>query len=193
MLEVLTKNQLFAKHFKFATAEVEYLGHIVSNEGGQADPKKLETMTNWLGPKNLKALTRFLDLIDYYQKFVKHYGHLATPLTALLKKDAFKWNANAAKVFQKLKTTMMHPPMLALLDFTKGFIIEYDACGVGIGAVMIQNNQPITFLSQSLIGRNLLISTYEKELLALVMTVKKWHPYHLGNTFIIHTDHHTLK
>lgn len=75
---------------------------------------------------------------------------MAAPLTTLVKKDAFEWIVTAAEAFQKLKTTMVHPPVLALPDFTKELIIECDACGVGIGAILMQNNQPIAFLSQAL-------------------------------------------
>ncbi|XP_041011286.1 uncharacterized protein LOC121255061 [Juglans microcarpa x Juglans regia] len=78
-------------------------------------------------------------------------------------------------------------------DFTQKFVIECDACGVGVGAVLIQNHKPIAFLSQALKGKNLTLSTYEKELLALVLAIKKWRPYLLGSIFTIRTDHLSLK
>lgn len=60
-------------------------------------------------------------------------------------------------------------------------------------AVLIQNQRPIAFLSQAHKDKNLPLSTYEKELLALVIAVTKWRPYLLGNAFVIKIDHHSLK
>lgn len=130
---------------------------------------------NWPVPKNLKALRDFLGLTSYQRKFIKHYGQLAAPLTALLKKDAFAWNATADEAFQQLLVSAMgHPFVLSLPNFTKEFMLECDASGIEIGAILMQKKQPIAFRSQALKDRNLLLSTYEKQLLALAVAVKKW-------------------
>ncbi|XP_040988925.1 uncharacterized protein LOC121236540 [Juglans microcarpa x Juglans regia] len=92
-----------------------------------------------------------------------------------------------------LKTAVSNPPVLRLPDFTKVFTIECDASGVGLGTVLMQDSQPIAFYSKALKGKALLLSTYEKELLALVSDVQRWRPYLLGHPFKIKTDQQALK
>ena len=88
VLEILATNKLYAKRSKcmFACKEVEYLGHVITGEGVHIDPKKLAPMQQWPIPKDIKSLRGFLGLTGYYRKFVKGYGQIAAPLTALLKK-----------------------------------------------------------------------------------------------------------
>ena len=121
----------------FACDEVEYLGHLISGKGVRIDPKKTTTMQQWLVPKDVKALKGFLGLTRYYRKFVKRYGQIAAPLTALLKNDSFVWTSEVAIAFQRLKEAVSCPIVLGLPDFTKPFIMECDASSLGLGAVLM--------------------------------------------------------
>ena len=91
VLELLQQHQLYAKKSKcaFGCSKVEYLRHIISGQGVSTDPRKIAAMEAWLIPTSLKALKGFLGLTGYYRKFIKNYRQIATPLTALLRKNAF--------------------------------------------------------------------------------------------------------
>ena len=71
--------------------------------------------------------------------------------------------------------------------------MEVDASGEGLGAIFMQKNRPFAFLSKGLSERSMPKSVYERELISLVLIVKKWCPYLLGRRFVIRTDKKSLK
>ena len=110
-------------------------------------------------------------MTGYYRKFIKDYGKIAKPLTDLLKKGGFGWNEEPQKAFEQLRKLITQAPILALPSFSKPFAIECDASGKGIGAVLLQNSRPIAYFSKVLADRITAKSTYEKELMALVLSI----------------------
>jgi hypothetical protein len=136
VLHLLSQHQIFLKQYKcaFGASEVEYLGHLVGKAGVRVDPKKIEAMYNWPHPKTLKRLHGFLGLTSYYRKFVKNYGKIVAPLTALLKKKSFTWTPTVAQDFQTLKM----------------IVLECDALGKAIGDVLMQEGRPLAFTSKQL-------------------------------------------
>ncbi|KAH9699109.1 hypothetical protein KPL71_024219 [Citrus sinensis] len=195
VLETLLKNHLFVKKSKcsFGKEQVEYLGHLISEQGVATDPAKIGSMKCWPSPNSLKALRGFLGLTGYYRRFIKDYGKISRPLTDLLRKDNFLWNHTAEEAFNNLKSAMCTSPVLAMPDFQKTFVLECDASGEGIRAVLSQEGRPISYLSKALSPKNLGLSAYEKEMLAVVFAVQKWRPYLLGKHFKVLTDHFSLK
>ena len=111
----------------------------------------------------------------------------------VIKESVFKWTKEAQLAFEKLKSAMISAPVLALPDFSKEFIVETDASGIGIGAVLMQEKHPIAYISKALSPRYQSPSVYEKELLAILMAVRKWYHYLQCKKFIIFTDHQSLK
>ena len=133
----------------------------------------------------LKAVCGFLGLIGYYIKSIWDYGKITSLLTKMLKRNALKWSSTSLEVsFQKLKEEMAQALVLALPYFDKPFIVKCDASELGIDAVLLQE-RPTAFFRHALHGKNLLLSTYEKEILALIHVVQGWRPYLLGRQFVV--------
>lgn len=98
-------------------------------------------------------------------------------MITLLKKGGFHWNNESIEAFEALKKAMTNALVLVLPDFNKPFVVEVDACGTCMGAVLMQDRRPIAFLSQALILKHQGLSTYEKESIALLHDVDKWRHY----------------
>ncbi|GJY50086.1 putative mitochondrial protein [Tanacetum coccineum] len=195
VLKLLRDNQFFAKFSKccFGQQKVVFLGHVITSEGVQVEQEKISAVQSWPIPTTVKEVRGFLGLTGYYRRFVKNYGLIARPLTALTKKDGFLWSEEALKAFNKLKQALLSTPILRLPDFSKTFVVECDASSDGVGAILSQDDHPVAYFSKGFSPSNRFKSAYDRELLALVLAVQKWNHYLLGHHFLIRTDHYTLK
>jgi hypothetical protein len=139
VLAVLRQHRLFVKRSKcsFGVDTVAYLGHTISGAGVAMDPAKVQAIHDWPQLHSAQAVRSFLGLAGYYRKFIHNYGTIVTPLTALLKKEGFTWNDDAAAAFNALKGAMTSAPVLALPDFAKPFVVECDASTYGFSAVLV--------------------------------------------------------
>jgi hypothetical protein len=177
----------------FARNTIAYLGHIISSQGVATDQGKIEAISAWLVPSNIKELRSFLGLVGYYRKFVQHFEVISQPLTKLLKKGVFFVWSNEQKVaFDTLKQALISASVLALPNFSRPFIIETDACDDGMGAVLMQDGHPLAFFSKALGPKSRGLSTYEKEYMVILLAVQQWRAYLQQGEFIIHTDHKSL-
>jgi len=191
---LLSQPQYYLKHFKclFGQCQLDYLGHVVSKNGVQPDPSKIQAIVDWPTPRSLRDLRAFLGLTGFYQKFVKGYATIAAPLTRLLCKDAFQWVPESQDAFATLKHAMTSTPMLALPDFSLPFALETNASGTAMGVFLQQQSHPIAFFSKPFRSCMQHASTYVRELHAITAAIHKWRQYLLGHKFIIFTDHRSL-
>lgn len=145
----------------FGRSHIDYLRHIISSAGVAADFAKVQAILSWPTPRTPRELQGFLGLTGYYRWFVEGYGMIAKPPTDLLKKRAYQCTPQAEEAFQKLKHRMVSMPVLAMPDFTKTFMLETDASGIGVGAVLMQEGRPIAYFSKGLAPSARWKSVYE--------------------------------
>ncbi|KAL4318204.1 hypothetical protein GQ457_18G013820 [Hibiscus cannabinus] len=193
---VLATERFCSKRSKctFGQTKVEYLGHIISELGLVVDPTKVEAITKWPTPTNIREVRGFLGIVSYYRKFIKDFATIAAPISDLLRKGVqFEWTVEAQSAMDSLKQCLSSTPVLSLPDFTKPFQVETDASGIGIGAVLTQTCKPLAYFSQKLCSRMRHSSTYSREIYAITQAFAKWRQYLLGRKFIILTDHRSLR
>jgi hypothetical protein len=148
VLEKLRDNHLYAKFSKceFWIGEVPFLGHIISNGGISVDPAKVKEIMEWSVPTTIMEIRSFLGLAGYYRRFIEGFSKIAKPMTSLLEKEReFKWDEKCQDSFDQLKKRLMSPPVLVMPDLQKGLDIYCDACGQGMGCVLMQEGHVITY------------------------------------------------
>ena len=177
----------------FAQPELEFLGHKLGRDGLRVDPRKTSSVAEWPAPQDVSQLRSFLGMANYFRKFIHHYAQRTLVLTRLLRKDRigrWEWSPECQAAFEDIKHALTTAPVLALPDFSKPFDVVCDACGFGIGAVLLQDGQPIAFESRQMLPAEQNYSVTEQELLACVHALKIWRSYLEGAAeFRLHTDH----
>jgi hypothetical protein len=151
VLQKLRDNQLYAKYSKceFWIDEVSFLGHIISNGGISVDPSKVKEIVAWSIPTTVTEVRSLLGLVGYYWRFIEGFSKIAKPMTSLLEKGRqFKWDEKYQDSFNQLKLKLMSPPVLVMPDLQKGFDIYCDACGQGLGCVLMQERHVIAYASR---------------------------------------------
>ena len=190
----LQEEELFANISKcsFLCTSVAFLGFIISATGIAVDPDKTSAIRDWPTPTSLFEVRSFHGLAQFYRRFVRNFSSLAAPLTDLLKFPHFEWSTPADQAFQQIKVALTSALVLRLPDFDKLFDIATDASGMGIGAVLSQELTPISFFSVKLNEAKSRYSNYDRELYAIVQSLKFWRHYLLHREFTLYSDHDAL-
>lgn len=184
--------KLNPKTCSFDKQKVEYLGHVVTPDGGKPNPEKLPIVRDFPVPKNLKELRAFMGHANYYRRLVKGFAYIASPLNAL----NFGWKQAYVDAFDKLKRALVSVPILAYLNFKEEFLLFAYASSTGIGFTLAQNqNDKEVFIANNgsvLNQAEKNYSTTEREALALEEGIKKFQPYLFSRNFTVITDHSSL-
>ncbi len=163
------------------------------------DPVKIAGIAEWPIPAKKQQLQLFLGFTNFYRRFIKGYSKVIKPMMQLTGNDPWKWGPAQQGAFKELKRLLAEEVVLAIPTEEGKFCIEADASEGAIGEVLSQEQDgkwcPVTFLSKSLMVTEQNYEIYNKELLAIILTLDEWRHYLMGvaQDFEIWTDHQNLQ
>ena len=177
---------------------VEYLGHLIDAQGLHTTPSKQQAIVEARAPTNITELRSFLGLVNYYGRFIPNLATVLHPLNHMLRKGAcWNWTQQCQKAFQEIKEILGSPRVLAHYNPSLPLTLAADASAYGVGAVISQTypdgtERPIAYASRTLTQSEKNYAQLEKEALALVFGVKRFHQFLYGRKFTLFTDHKPL-
>ena len=182
---------------QFFHKEVTYLGYVINANGVLPDPNNINKVASWPRPRNPTNVRSFLGLASFYRRFIQNFSKIASPMTSLTHKGMkFNWTEECEVAFETLKRALVNPPLLAYPDFSVEFTLSTDASLTAIGAVLSQaqegKERVVAYFSQMLTTTQQKWSTYDRELWAIIASVRHFRHYLRGQEFTIFTDHQPL-
>ncbi|XP_028956432.1 uncharacterized protein [Malus domestica] len=170
----------------------------IFTRGIEVDKAKINAIEKLPPPTTVKSVRSFLGHAGFYRRFIKDFSKISRPLCNLLAKDApFLFYEACLEAFKKLKTLLTTTPIIAAPNWSLPFELMCDASDYAVGAVLGQRKdklpQVIYYASRTLNDAQLNNATTEKELLAVVFALEKFHSYLVGAKVIVYTDHAALK
>jgi hypothetical protein len=208
VLEALHAANLYCsvkKSTLFCT-EVDFLGHHISSCGIEPDPKKIERIINWPIPKLATDVRAFLGLVRYVANFppsLAHHMRILTPLTYKSTDATFPpWQPEHQHTFQCIKDLITSADCLVNINHDNigdnKIFVTCDSSDWRTNAMLSygltrETACPVAFDSVTLKAAQLHYPIHEKEMLAIIRALTKWHSDLLGSPIIIFTDHHTLE
>ena len=188
---------------KFLCDKLSILGHTVSAQGVQIDPKKAQQVADWPEPKSAADVMRFMGFVNFLRPNIRGFSMIAAAINALrLTTDKpFVWTAEAADSFQLIKKAVATAPLIHFPCWSKSFTIAIDASNRGVGAVLYQPAAPsdlpeadtvVSFASRALLPYERSYSTYKLELLGLLFALVSYDDFVRGRRFHVLTDNRAL-
>ena len=183
----------------FMQPEVTYCGYVINGDGIQPVAAKVDAIKNAPEPRDVSQLRAFLGMLNYYHRFIPDAATVLEPLHQLLRKGTnWQWLEEQQIAFEKAKELLQSAELLVHFDPRKELILASDASDYGVGAVLSHkmedgSERPVGYVSRSLNDAERNYSTLEKEALAIIFGVKKFHQFLYGHSFTIKTDHKPLE
>lgn len=182
----------------FHQKKVMFVGHLISKDGIQSDPEKVRAVQEWPVPTTVKEVQAFLGFANYNRDYVPMYSQKANPLTELTKKDTlFKWGEAQQQAFESIKESLGKNTLLKTFQGNQPTKMETDASDKALGGCILQREngkwRPIAYYSRKFTPAELNYDIHDKELLAIVASLKHWRVYAESSSELdIYTDHKNL-
>ena len=172
----------------FRVTKISLLGHIIEGGTKRPDPDRLKTLLDYPNPTNVTQLRRLVGFFAYYAKWVNKYSTKVEPLLSAMKGACFPLNSVCIAAISEMKSEIAAASLAVPVPDNGPIVIETDASGVAIGAVMTQAERPLAFFSRSLSMSERKQSSVEREAMAIVEAMRKWHEFVRSFKTIIKTD-----
>ncbi|KAK7891393.1 hypothetical protein WMY93_023356 [Mugilogobius chulae] len=186
--------KLNPEKFKLRQSECTYIGHRLTANGLKVDPDKVRAIEQMPRPTDVKAVQRLLGMANYLAKFCPHLSDQCEVLRQLTHKDTeWEWTEQHENAFVKLKETIADAPVLKYYSPEDDLVVQCDASDTGLGAALMQTGKPIAFASRALTQTERGYAQIEKEFLAMVFSVEKFHQYTYGRKVTVQSDHKPLE
>ncbi|UYV71234.1 K02A2.6-like, partial [Cordylochernes scorpioides] len=182
----------------FGVPRINFLGHILDEDGIRPDPAKIEAVAKMPAPTDVHGVRRFLGMVNHLGRFVENLSEIVAPLNQLLVKGQdFVWDCSQERAFRKLKELLTTQPILAAYDVRKPTMVSSDASSYGLGAVLKQEGKngiwrPVAYSSRTMTPTEKRYAQIEKEALAITWACERFQDFLLGKRFRIETDHKPL-
>lgn len=174
--------------------QVPFMGHLLTQDGIQPDPDKVDAILNMPKPEDVEAVRRVIGFVNYLAKFLPGLSDVMDPLRKLTHLDAeWTWNETHDKAMAEIKALVTAAPVLQYYDPTKELTLQCDSSGKGLGAALLQEGQPICYASRSLTDTETRYAQIEKEMLAIVYALEKFDQYTYGRKVRVTSDHKPLE
>jgi hypothetical protein len=190
--------KLNRKKCQFCVTQITFLGHVLSGDGVDADPRKISAIIDMPVPQNKTELQRFLGMCNYLAKFIPDLASVTAPLRCLLEKDTpWHFEAEQENAVKRLKEMVTSAPVLKYFNPKDPIKVTSDSSKFGLGAVLEQREEgkwkPVAFASRSLTQSEQNYAQIEKETLSVVCSCEKLKEYLYGQHFVVENDHQPLK
>lgn len=174
--------------------EVSFFGHTWTPNGIKPDRKKVSAILDMKPPTNIKDLQSFLGLVNYLTRYSGKLATITAPLRELTKKEiAYIWGYEQDRAFIKVKEEMCSLNVLRYFDPKAPSVVQTDASLKGLGAVLLQNGQPVLYASKALTETERNYSNIEREALGVVWGLERFHYFIYGKHCTVETDHKPLE